>query len=101
MNYYEVYNINGINVSGTDDEGTLFNMIDVFNVLEVKPITRTRWHEEVLSSTTDMIHAIKTNNVYEPYINNEQLNILIKIAQREKGESISLLIIQDLAYSMK
>jgi hypothetical protein len=100
MNYYEVYNINGINVSGTD-EGTLFNMIDVFNMLEVKPITRIRWREEVLFRTTDMIHAIKTNNAYEPYINNEQLNILIKIAQREKGESIALLIIQDLAYSMK
>lgn len=100
MNYYEVYNINGINVSGTDD-GTLFNMIDVFNMLEVKPITRTRWREELLFRTTDMIHVIKTNNAYEPYINKEQLNILIKIAQREKGESISLLIIQDLAYSMK
>ena len=100
MNYYEVYNINGINVSGTD-EGTLFNMIDVFNMLEVKPITRIRWREEILFSTTDIIHAIKTNNAYEPYINKEQLNKLIKIAQREKGESIALLIIQDLAYSMK
>ena len=100
MNYYEVNVINGIHVSGINEE-SLFNMIDIFNMLEVNPITRTRWREELLFRVSDMIHVIKTNNLYEPYINKQQLETLIQIAQREKGESIALLLIQDLAYSMK